>query len=50
MANGAKLRILAAKPPAECAILETTTLEDVFLYYAHEHHLSVEMTNARHGE
>lgn len=35
--NGAELRILAAEPPAERAVLGTTTLEDVFLYYAHEH-------------
>ncbi|WP_303864952.1 ABC transporter ATP-binding protein [Alkalibaculum bacchi] len=31
--GGAKLRILSAKQPTENAILETASLEDVFLYY-----------------
>lgn len=31
--KGAELRILSEKPPAENAVLETVSLEDVFLYY-----------------
>lgn len=31
--EGAELRILSAERPAEQAVLETATLEDVFLYY-----------------
>lgn len=34
--GGAILRILSQNPPAENAVLESPTLEDIFLYYFHD--------------
>ena len=33
VSGGTELRILSADPPSEDAVLEATSLEDVFLYY-----------------